>query len=589
MRRAVLTILLLFPFITAIADNVTKQEARAIAESFFGVDSQTKAGGNGLELVWDGETSATKASVNEPAFYVYEYENGGFVIISGDDIASPVLAYSRDSKFRTDNMPDNVAYWFESLRSAINEGRAKGYKATDKVATQWDEFRRSGSVKAGTPVTYYETAAWDQGSPYNNLCPKDGGASSYTGCAATALAIVLRHHCYPAHGTGTTPAYTTGSKSIKVAANPVSEHNYDWDNMPLKYTSSWTDEQKTQVAQIMLDCGTALKMDYTSAGSGASSGSYRGAVVNYFGMSPEAYVIGGSAYSTIEWETKLKDELDAVGPVVYAAQSNSGGHAFVVDGYDSEDYFHINFGWSGSSNTYCKFPTFKGGGYNFNQSHEALFNLVPAKGDESGEDVVWLEEGSYANVLSCSTDTFTQSESFTVYTGELHWSSIDLSNFETAIAHTDYYGNVKDIVSEIDTFNDDPIYYYGGLYYTCKIKSPIENMDKLIMVYRYARGEWKAVTCPHGQGVTDAIYLTDKDLDAGTDFEYNKESKIITINTVSGVSASLKDASGNKISDAINKELKVITIDTSLLPAGTYTLKLTKGSNDKTIQITTGE
>lgn len=41
-------------------------------------------------------------------------------------------------------------------------------------------------------------------------------------------------------------------------------------------------------------------------------------------------------------------------PVVFCGQSTGGGHCFVLDGYDGKGYFHVNWGWGGSSNGYFK-------------------------------------------------------------------------------------------------------------------------------------------------------------------------------------------------------------------------------------------
>lgn len=592
MRKAVvLTLLLLLP-IAAFADNVPEQKARAVAERFFGLAPQTKAEGNGLSLVWNGETPTTKATpADEPAFYVYTYDKGGYIIISGDDIATPVLAYSRDSEFTLEGMPDHVASWFGVLREAIYEAREKGYQPTEKTLAAWNGIESSGKITAGKPVTIYNTALWDQEYPYNSLCPKDRNANSYTGCAATAQAIVLRHHGYPAHGYGTIPEYTTDTKKITVPENNVSEHYYDWDNMPLKYDKNWTEEQKEEVAQIMFDCGSSLNMDYSNNGSGAVASAYRPSLIKYFGISPDVYAISADAYSTDQWIEKIKRELDAVGPIIYTGFDRfHGGHAFVLDGYDSDNLLHINFGWSGIGNAYCAFPTFKTSGYNFSVDHVAIFNLVPAESGETGEDVVWMQKDGSKDLFVSNTDSYTVGNYFNVTAYNIHWSSIDESNFEIAVAHCDFFGKVKEIVGAAKEIKLSSDYSYPTLtFYNCRISEDIEYLDKLILVYRFNKGEWKAVICPHAEGIADEISLTEKGIDASTSFEYNKQTLTITIKTLSAVKATLEDSSGNLVTSGINNKSGVVTIDTTAFPAGEYSLTLSKGTDKKTITFTTGE
>lgn len=146
-------------------------------------------------VVADGfhsEDLVTRSSVQSPAYYVFDNTGGpGFVIVAGDDVAMPVLGYSFEHEFSKDNLPANLKAWLEYMRDEVNEARRSGAKAESAVTRAWSQ------VEVGTPVVELETAKWNQMEPYNLLCPIVGGESTYTGCTATAVAIVMRYHQWP--------------------------------------------------------------------------------------------------------------------------------------------------------------------------------------------------------------------------------------------------------------------------------------------------------------------------------------------------------------------------------------------------------
>jgi len=118
------------------------------------------------------------------------------------------------------------------------------------------------------------------------------------------------------------------------------------------YGSTATDEQKTAVARLMLYCGTAVKMNYTSGSSSASSSNVPYALINYFGFDATTRYEYRTAYTYAGWQENIHNELSAARPVYYRGSSSGGGHAFIVDGYDGNGLFHINWGWGGSSDDY---------------------------------------------------------------------------------------------------------------------------------------------------------------------------------------------------------------------------------------------
>ena len=278
---------------------------------------------------------------NAPLYVLNRADGHGWVIVAGDDACVPILGYSTQGTFSYDNMPDNLQQWLV-LNELYVEACAKRHTV---AATQPSQ---------GVPVVapLLGDILWGQGTPYNNMCPTyDGGTHYYVGCVATAVTQIMRYHSYPEHG--------TGSKTITVNGQSVTADfgntTYDWDNMLPTYEDvSYTTAQANAVATIAAQFGVAVNMEYQPAGSGAHSMEVPNALRNYFSYDQAVTMRKRDYYSSAEWLQLIKSELDAGRPVYYAASSDVGssGHAFVCDGYDTEGFVHINWGWYGTSNGY---------------------------------------------------------------------------------------------------------------------------------------------------------------------------------------------------------------------------------------------
>lgn len=194
-----------------------------------------------------------------------------------------------------------------------------------------------------------------------------------TGCVATSMAQVMKYHEWPAQATQDIPSYAWYNYDMPLLT-PVT---FDWNNMLLDYSYGYTDDETTAVATLMMYCGYSLNMDY-----GPESGTFTEAVAYalkaYFDYNNSTQYIHRNYYTYTNWINIIYNELNQGRPVVYGGSSSTGGHSFVCDGYQGEDYFHINWGWSGSCDGYFKLaaldPYMQGiggssskDGYHFNQ------------------------------------------------------------------------------------------------------------------------------------------------------------------------------------------------------------------------------
>ncbi len=275
-----------------------------------------------------------------PLYVLNRADGNGFVIVAGDDAAIPILGYSTEGTFSYDNIPGNLRQWL-----SLSERYVKACANRQGTAH---------AAQQGEPVVapLLGDILWGQGTPYNDMCPTyDGDTHYYVGCVATAATQIMRYHSYPEHG--------TGSKTITVNGQNVTADfgntTYDWNNMLPTYEDvSYTSAQSSAVATLAAHFGVAVDMEYQPAGSGAHSMAVPHALREFFNYDEAVTMRKRDYYSTDEWLQLIKAELDQGRPVYYAASSETGssGHAFVCDGYDSEDYVHINWGWYGTSNGY---------------------------------------------------------------------------------------------------------------------------------------------------------------------------------------------------------------------------------------------
>lgn len=338
MRFLTLITSLLLTSVLVHAGQITEQEALAKAKTFM----------QGKRFKTSGRRLTPGKQVNQTFKHLYVFNveaNEGFVIVSGDDRTQSILGYAYTGEINMGQMPCNMKWLLSYYDTAIGQ--------------LGDDFPQSASTTLSS-ATYAEIPAivgtqWGQGDPYNAQCPQHEGERCITGCVATAMAQVMNHNRWPQSQTTEIPAYTTNTLNISMPALPAKQFN--WDNMTA-----------AGIAELMLYCGQAVKMDYNTAASGAMTGDVPEAMKSIFGYSTAASLASRASYTDEQWVDMIYKELQEGYPVLYFGQSaTDGGHAFIVDGY-ADGKYHINWGWNG----YCDgFFTLD----NLNPNMENGFNL----------------------------------------------------------------------------------------------------------------------------------------------------------------------------------------------------------------------
>ena len=583
--------MLLFFVGWAFAGNVTEQQARRVAVAFFQSAPQTRVSESDLRLIRDSESSLTRSGGAAPAYYVFDnVSGGGFVIVAGDDVASPVLGYSFTEEFPEGTLPPNIQDWLDGLREEINAARRGGWEAEAAVTRAWQNTR-SGDV-----VVDLETARWDQDAPYNQLCPTSRNMRTLTGCTATALAIIMRYHQWPEKGVGTLPAYNTTTNGLTIPALQLG-HAYDWDNMPLDYGRSYTQAQAQAVATLMRDCGYLLKSDY---GTDATS-AYVDKVLllaEYMGYDKGITCEIRDTYSSAEWYEKMQNELDNHRPVLYSGANDEGGHAFVLDGYTTDNYYSVNWGWSGYCNGYFLLSALDpegqgaGGSGSYNVGQAAIVGIQKDQGGEYVENIRFYPydvEGVLYNGFSIQS-TITTNQPFYFSAGMFINMGQQAFNGEVLFAMTDKNGQFVEELGTL-TLELDPSYMTGWSKIQATITAPIQKGYRLRAYYRSENTpEWTLVRGNDEEGcVWEYILLDEYTIEQSTSFTYNKNDRKIYLTVSNGISVSLTDANGKAYNQTIRREGTSVTVNAILLPVGTYTLTLQRGNEQKDLRFTIGK
>ncbi len=360
--------------LAATARTISSYEAHSIAADFFSK--------SGINASIQSPTQQTQRSADDTKpYYIFNAgDSNGFVIVAGDDRIGSILGYSDSGSFSLENAPDGLVALMELYQQYMDQA---------------DDGSVSRQVRSvGTPVMQplLNDIAWGQDSPFNSQTPTytESGATKhyYTGCVVTAATQIMKYYNYPQKGRGSKTYSFNGQNLTADFANT----DYFWDDMPGAVPDNPSDRQTSAYSTLAYHFGIAVEMQYAKEGSGAYTQLVPAALRDYFGYDSGVRMHPREYYTSAEWMDMIKSELDAGHPIYYGASSDSGlsGHAFVCDGYDSNDYVHINWGWYGRSNGYFMVNHLNpsslgigGGTGGYNRSQEVITGIRPSEGDGS--------------------------------------------------------------------------------------------------------------------------------------------------------------------------------------------------------------
>ena len=332
--------LVLFSFLLTMAAPVDEQSARKIASDFLRskMPHVTRSASGELTRAVTGIADGDNAGI-----YVFNAD-GGFVVISADDELPSVLAYGLKNSYDAQTAPPAMKAMLEAYNHVVNSS-----------------VKTRAAVPTHADISPLIKTQWGQDTPYNKYCPTESGTACPTGCVATAVAQIMYYHKWP--------------------------ETFNWDAMKTTYSSDDTGEAVDAVAKLMADVGEKVYMQYGAESSSAHDMDACEALRIQYGYAETTNYIERTCYTAKGWDEVIYNELAANRPVFYGGNSASSGqgivgHAFILDGYQAKDgvgYFHVNWGWGGSSDDYFLISVlnpemqYTGGnagssGYSFSQS-----------------------------------------------------------------------------------------------------------------------------------------------------------------------------------------------------------------------------
>lgn len=499
MKTKLLSIILLIICFSMFGKPVDENRAKTVGLFFLQnkTNSTLLKEAQNLQLAYKVTATIGDALEERTMFYVFNVDTVGFVIVSGDDTVIPILGYSDQGNFHSDNMPPAFQKWLEGYKNEIIYVVSHDIKATEEITKQWSlqmtnkNSNTSFSTNSITPLL--QSIQWGQTPYYNTLCP----GSSVTGCVATAMAQIMKFWNYPATGVGfhsyNHPQYGTLSANF-------GNTTYQWSSMPNQLTSSSTNTQINAVATLMYQCGVSVDMNYTPTSSGAAGATkVQPALINYFGYQNSASIKLRSNYpNETDWINLLKNELNSGRPMYYEGAGNgpnAAGHAFVCDGFDANDMFHFNWGWAGAYNNYFAVNALNptgtgtgGGSGTYNSYQKIVVGIQPPA--SSQQTYIAL----YDYVIP-SASTINYGQAFTVSTNIANYGTNSFSGDYTLGAF-DINGNFIDYVEtkiNYTTLPSQSAYSSNVVFSTTGMFTLLPGTYYLGLYYRPTGGGWKIV------------------------------------------------------------------------------------------------
>jgi len=437
--------------------NVTPTKAKIIAADVLGCDAP-------VEVALSGEMAAktlnkVQGKQTFPTFYIYNKGVGdGFAIVAGDSRFPSVLGYSDNGRFPEDgNVSPSLIAFLEFCSQYITDVREGEVKAPRKAASK------------GTPVIGpLIKSKWGQEEPYNLMCPKVGNKNSYVGCVATAMAQIMKFWKWPEHGR----SYVSYSDSnFGTLSVNFEESVYDWNNMyDNAMQNSKSQARKNAVAKLSYDCGIASRMEYSTEGSGTTLILARLGFGRYLGYaaSKMTYLKRDCFGGTQErYNNIIYSELNAGRPILYGGLSSKGGgkdagHCFIFDGYDSEGFVHVNWGWSGTGDGYYAITVLdpEGTNYEFTDSQDMVYGIQPdTEWNDNKEDQVPMYMGEKQR-LNCSSVSLGVEFADTIC--QIFNKSGNQRSYYVSIALCDLDENIVEIIGSMNNGDRTAFPYQSG-------------------------------------------------------------------------------------------------------------------------------
>lgn len=527
---------------TAMATPVSQERAAQVAQMYV---SQQYTAPTGMSV-------KSVEAFNEQ-LYLINFTPCGWALVSNDDTAEPIVAYSVEGSLSQSQMPENMAFMVGEATNSLKAAVAK-----DQLNNVWKRIE-SGTImqsRAGEPVEPLITVNWDQGSPYNYYCPGSGNAKALVGCVAVAMSQAMSVQQFPVSPAGQVSYGASNYGNISIDFDK--EADYDWDAI-MKGTNNYR-----ETARLLYHAGVSVEMDYGTDGSGIPSNQvYRitNALKDNFGYGEEIAYYWRTSY-TGNWSQLLLNEFSAGRAVVYNAidTQNGYGHSFNMDGYDGM-LFHLNWGWGGYGNGYFNLNSLADAamGMNYDSNHVVVVGIgapnSPLRGVSLSDQYVEtnLAAGSPFCALYVNGELATTGNYTIEVTGE--------------------YNNDEGLYKEV------PFEYKDGLIYITRNLTEADN-DTYLRCVVLDNATGTKLT----QGFNISVE-TPQVLEHRLSLTYDRNTAAFTLKVKFGSQYVIKNAQGTTVISGVADANPIIEFNRSQLTSGTNTVEVSNGNESKTVKI----
>ncbi len=367
MRIFLLSMLLLASGYMLNAEPVNEKEAAVVALNYYSLVA---------EKTGQVEISSVDYIIrnNDTLIYLFYFGSEGFIFISAEDAAYPVLGYG-DKATAWQEAHSSVKGWMERNLREISHIRKNNLDASSEIRDMWRSLKDNSYKASKSTAEPLLSCTWNQDWPYNAMAPADQfgpGGHAYAGCVAVSMAQLMYYYRYPLSGLGNHDYY---HYKYGILTADFSAANYEYSKM----TDDPSGKENDEIAELIYHCGVAVEMGFGANGSGASMYQAATALTSYFNYADSAFVGLKDDFTDNQWKNMIRNEIDHNRPLMYAGfPQNGSGHAFNLDGYQGADHFHFNWGWSGSFDGYYYISALSPGSQDFSYGQLAIFHMVPA-------------------------------------------------------------------------------------------------------------------------------------------------------------------------------------------------------------------
>ncbi len=400
--------------------------------------------------------------------HVFDLLPIGYVVVSNSSLLPPVMAYSFEShfgEFDSNNPLFNLLCVDLSNRKFYVE--TEGLSYAEKNLQQWDTYNNEESLKGfydrfeqwPDGMDGWLQTAWNQYAPYYNMCPMDPVTSvrSVAGCPSVAMALILNFHKttnntrldngddYYHNYAGRQYWIDDDFSTLDFPSFPQLNEYLDTLDAHFATNTPLTNQDK---AALTFACGVACTQVYTSSGSGTFGVNQAYSAYVRFGFLTISLLDESDTDLYERLQQNIKDTLPAHLAVVDSAWSM--GHNVAVDGYNTNDYYHINFGWGGTYDGWYLLPD------------EIPYNLTVVEGL-----IVDITPPNYAGIFN---DENKHQEISAFPNPASHSVTISFHNPEHKNLTLSVYNSIGQLVYEATNITDNEVYtdvskLSGGVYF----------------------------------------------------------------------------------------------------------------------------